>query len=300
MTALSNNGTSKPEAGRPDTFLVEPQVAPYVARISLNRPEVHNALHPGDLPVLERLLQETAERNDVKVVILKGNGPSFCTGDDLRVTPFEMWGAQRGKKFPQNRRILGIQQSSRVMHSLSFVPKPVIIQAHGHTIGLGLFLCLAADLVIAGEGAKFSHSEQRIGFGGHDPFTNVLSVLHLGPKRAREWLLTGRSIDARKAESWGIVNEVVPDDELDERALEWAKALTLHPMDGLVIGKLHHQITLECFGLTQSYRTGTLSHPLFTNSVYEEGEWNFLSERNRLGSSDAFNEREARWADAGF
>jgi enoyl-CoA hydratase len=291
-----------PIAGQtdPDVFILEPQVEPYVARISLNRPKVHNALHPLDLPVLERTIQETAERDDVKIIILKGEGPSFCVGDDLTVTPFESFGGKPGQRLQQHRRILGIQRVSRVMHSLSFVPKPVIIQAHGKVMGLGLFLCLAADLVISSQDAVFSHAEQRIGFGGHNPFTNSLSILHLGPKRAREWLLTGRSLDAETAERWGLVNEIVSRQQLDVRTLEWARALTMHPMDGLVIGKLHHQITLDNLGVTQSYRAGTLSHPLFTNLVYGDDEWNFIGQRNKTGLREAFAEREARWEEAGF
>jgi enoyl-CoA hydratase len=165
---------------------------------------------------------------------------------------------------------------------------------------VGFQLVLLADIAIAAESARFSRAEQRIGFGGQDPFTHALSILSIGLKRTRELLLTGRQIDAETACAWGLVNEVVPDGELDERALAWARAIAAHATDGIVIGRILHQITLDAMGLRQSYQASLLSHPLFTNLVWREDEWNFLRERDAADrTSSAFADRERRWEDVG-
>lgn len=284
-----------------DSVLVEHQVRKSVDRLTLNRPQTLNALvAPEGFMYLEKVLRETAERDDVKVIVLRGAGRTLSSGDDLRRTPFEAFGGVPGQKLNQSKRVVGIQRTSRLFYTMSFLPKPLIVQAHGPVVAGGVILCLCADLVVAGESSTFARKEQRIGFGGHDPFANLLSVLHLGPKRARELLLTGRTIDSATALDWGLINEVVPDEKLEERTLEWAEAVAIHPMDGLVIGKAHHQATLEGLGLHQSWHAGSISHPLFTNLVYGEGDWNFLSRRDKLGPRDSFRERERLWAEKGF
>jgi enoyl-CoA hydratase len=284
-----------------DSVLEEHQVRPGVDRLTLNRPDTLNALvAPEGFVYLEKVLQETAERDDGKVIVLRGAGRSLSSGDDLRRTPFEAFGGVPGQKLSQSKRVVGIQRTSRLFYTMSFLPKPLIVQAHGPVVAGGVILCMCADLVIGSESSTYSRKEQRIGFGGHDPFANLLSVLHLGPKRAREFLLTGRTIDSAKALDWGLINEVVPDEQLEERTLEWAEAISIHPMDGLVIGKQHHLETLEGLGLHRDWHSGSISHPLFTNLVYGEQDWNFLSRRGKLGSRETFKERERLWAEKGF
>src|SRR5262249_6130989 len=158
-------------------------------------------------------------------------------------------------------------------------------QAHGTLLGAGFQMALCADIVVAAESARFSRAEQRIGFGGQDPFTNLLAVLTFGPKRARELLLTGSAYDAETMHNWGLVNEVVADDELEEAALRWARGIAAHATDGLVIGRMFHQITLSQLGFHQNYLTSLLSHPLFTNLVWRQDEWNFLRERDKAAAT---------------
>jgi enoyl-CoA hydratase len=284
-----------------ETVLVEYEVEPHIARVTLNRPEKHNALWPPEgFQELERRLIEVADTDEVKVIILRGAGPSFCSGDDLNRTPFESFGGRPGERLSQSKRIIGIRQTTSLFPTIVELPKPVIVQAHGTLLGAGFQMAMCADLCIAGESARFSRAEQRIGFGGQDPFTNVLGILTFGLKRTRELLLTGRAIDAETALDWGLVNEVVPDDELEETVLRWARGIAAHATDGIVIGRQFHQITLSNMGFHQNYATSMISHPLFTNLVWREDEWNFLKERNHASrTSEAFNQREERWHDAG-
>lgn len=280
-----------------ETVLLERSIEPHIARVTLNRPEKHNALFPPEgFMELEKRIYEAAEDDDVKVIILRGNGPSFCTGDDLNRTPFEAFGGTPGRKLPQSVRIVGIRKTTSLFPAMIHCPKPIIVQAHGTVVGAGFQLVLCADLCVAAESTKFSRAEQRIGFAGHDPFTGLLSLLHLGPKRQRELLLTGREISARTAMEWGLVNEVVPDDQLEDRVLTWARAVAAHSTDGLVIGKAFNSVVLEGLGMTQAWLASSLSHALFTNLVWRDDEWNFLKERNKKErTSEAFKDREARW-----
>lgn len=284
-----------------ETIIVEAQVEPSIARLTLNRPHKHNALFPPEgFQVVAQALTELAESDDVKVIILRGAGPSFCSGDDLNRTPFEAFGGQPGERLPQSKRIIGIRQTTGLFRTIVELPKPVIVQAHGTLLGAGFQMALCADLVVAAKSARFSRAEQRIGFGGQDPWTNQLAILTMGLKRSRELLLSGRAIDAETAYDWGIVNEVVEDDELDAAVMRWARGIAAHAMDGLVIGRQHHQVTLSNMGFHQTYAMSMLSHPLFTNLVWRDGEWNFLRERNAADrTSDAFHEREERWNKAG-
>jgi enoyl-CoA hydratase len=284
-----------------ETVIVETEVKKWIARITLNRPEKHNALWPPEgFQVLADALVKTADRDDVKVIILRGAGPSFCSGDDLNRTPFESFGGTPGQRLPQSKRVIGIRQTTNLFRVIPELPKPVIVQAHGTLLGAGFQMAMLADLCIAGESARFSRAEQRIGFAGQDPWTNQIAILTFGLKRARELLLTGRTIDAETAADWGLVNEVVPDDQLDDTVMRWAEGIASHAMDGLVIGRQHQQVTLANMGFHQTYAMSMLSHPLFTNLVWREDEWNFLKERDKADrTSTAFNNREDRWNDAG-
>jgi enoyl-CoA hydratase len=284
-----------------DTVIVEEAVEPHIARVTLNRPEKHNALWPPEgFQELERRLVKLADQDEVKVIILRGAGPSFCSGDDLNRTPFEAFGGRPGERLPQSKRVIGIRQTTSLFPTIVNLPKPLIVQAHGTLLGAGFQMAMCADLCIAADTAKFSRAEQRIGFGGQDPFTNVLGILTFGLKRTRELLLTGRAIDAATAYEWGLVNEVVPEDELEETVMRWARGVAAHATDGLVIGRQFHQITLANMGFHANYATSMISHPLFTNIVWREDEWNFLKERDNAESTgEAFSEREERWAEAG-
>lgn len=285
-----------------ETVLLEREVVPHVARITLNRPEKHNALYaPEGFIELAKRLCEAAEDDNVKVIILRGNGPSFCSGEDLKRTPFEAFGGTPGARLPQSKRVVGIRKTTELFLAMTRCPKPIVIQAHGTIIGASFQMVLCADVCIAAESARFSRAEQRIGAGGHDPFTGLLTLLHLGPKRQRGWLLTGREVDARTAAAWGLITEVVPDEMLEMRVLEWAQAIAAHATDGLVIGKAFNALLLEGLGMTQGWMASALSHPLFTNLVWRDDEWNFLKVRNsKKRTGDAFKEREAKWRALGF
>ncbi len=281
-----------------ETILYE-KIDKHIARVILNRPEKHNAFYLNDMAVeLIRKLDMAVHDHDVKVIIIKGNGPSFCTGDDLNRPPFEAYGGRPGKKVSQQDRLVGLGELFDRSRDIIYCPKNIVAQVHGWVMGMGLRLVTGADIAIAGESAKFSHAEQRIGFGGF--LADPLTFLHLGPKRTREWLLTGKTLSAQEAKEWGLVNEVVPDDKLEEETLRWANTIALNAADGLMIGKLYTQLIYDAVGVTDLFHAGLVHHALFTNLVWGDDEFNFLKMRTLLGAKEAFRQREARWAKYGF
>ena len=238
---------------------------------------------------------------DVKVIILKGKGPSFCSGDDLNRSPYEAFGGKAGEKLAQSNRILGIRKIFEAGYrDIMFCPKIIIAQVQGKAIGYGVMLVEACDLAIASENAVLSHVEQRIGFSGFAPGTG-LTLNTLGHKRYIEWLLTGRPLPASEAKEWGLVNSVVPDEKLEEETLRWARAVALNSADGLIIGKMHRCLAYEAMGAGTMHTSYYLAHPLFTNLKWRDDEQNFLKMRKTAGSTgEAFKLREKAWAKYGF
>ena len=282
-----------------ETILYE-KVEKHIARVTLNRPEKHNALYPPDMfHEIGRKLRMGVVDDEVKVIIFRGAGPSFCTGDDLNKAPYEAFGGGAGSKPPQSVKIRGMHDLLEFT-GLNFCPKIIIGQIHGHVVGQGASILQTFDLAIAGESTRISRLEQRIGFAGLSSHV-VMGLLNLGTKRLTEWLLTGRVLDAWEAKEWGLVNAVVPDDKLEEETMRWAKAISLHSTDGLTIGKYYRQIALEILGASAMERAWDLSWTLMTNLKWRDDEFNFLKERLVEGrTGGAFEKRENMWGKLGF
>jgi enoyl-CoA hydratase/carnithine racemase len=273
-----------------------------IATVTLNRPHKHNALYPPDMFYeVTRKIGMAVDDDDVKVIILKGNGPSFCSGDDLNLAPYDTFGGAPGTRPSQRVRVKAtLTWINGLYRSVLYCPKTIICQAHGWTIGVGLGILLGCDMTIAAESAKFGQRQQRVGFAGLSMGWQFILLFTVGYKRMREWQLSGRTLDAGEAKEWGVVNYVVPDDKLEEETLRWAKAVALNPADGLMIAKTHLHMMFDLLGMPGQYSAGALAYPLFTNLKWEGEDFNFLKKRAELGVTKAFAEREARWAELGF
>jgi 2-(1,2-epoxy-1,2-dihydrophenyl)acetyl-CoA isomerase len=212
-----------------------------VATITLNRPEKRNAL---TLEMREQLTAHLhAVRFDpaIRVVVLAGAGPSFCTGADVDNM------GQIGLRAARER----LQRLSHTyMRALHAIEKPVIAAIRGHAVGIGWSLALAADLVVASDTAQFSQIFRRIGLG---PDGGAIWYLtrRLGMNRAKELVFTARMVPAAEALSWGLVNHLVPDAELESKTAELAADLAEAPTFALGLAKkLFHMAagpTLEEF-----------------------------------------------------
>ncbi len=182
-----------------------------VARIIINRPEIHNAI---DFDVVDGLSEALDEcwKDDVKVVVLKGAGKSFSSGADLK--QFLKFAAGEGSLLEY-----GIRLHLDVLKKMREIPKPVIAEIKGYIIGAGLGLAIASDYAIAAESAVFSCGFTLIGLSP-DTGTSFFIPRSCGIKRAFELMSTGRRFSAREALEYGLVTEVVPDEELEERVGE--------------------------------------------------------------------------------
>ena len=186
-----------------------------LATITLNRPDKLNALTPGMLARLEEIAAQLEQERTVRVVLLNGEGRAFCVGADIHawaaLEPLQMWRQW-------------IRDGHRVFDRIARLPQPVIAAVHGFAFGGGLELALAADLRILAEETMLALPEVTLatvpGWGG----TQRLPAA-IGSGRAKRMIFTGERIDASTAERWGLVEEVVPADQLEAQARELAGAI---------------------------------------------------------------------------
>jgi enoyl-CoA hydratase/carnithine racemase len=185
----------------------------YVGEIILNRPKQWNAFNTPMAGELDSALRELDGDGNVRVILLKGAGKAFCVGIDVSEFP--------GKTALEYRDWIGHMGEALV--TMSRISKPVIAQVHGVAAAIGAGLVAAADLAIVSEDAKFGLTAINVGLNCIGPAVPV--ARSVGRKRALELLLCGDLIEAQKALEFGLVNRVVPVEELDQKAREWAAAL---------------------------------------------------------------------------
>lgn len=193
------------------------ETAEGIAKITIDRPEVRNAFRP--LTVRELSLAFEAARDDpgIGVVILTGEGPlAFCSGGDQRVRGEDGY-LEEGSGLAR-LNVLDLQIQIRRM------PKPVIAMVAGYAIGGGHVLHVCCDLTIAADNARFGQTGPRVGSfdGGYG--INLLAR-QVGEKRAKEIWFCCRQYDAQTALAWGLVNAVVPVEELEIETVRWAREL---------------------------------------------------------------------------
>ena len=173
------------------------------ARIVLNRPDKRNALSLELMEELIDALREVSSQRDTRVIVIEGAGPAFSAGHDLS----EMIGRKR--EFLARL----FDRCSVMMQTLHDLPQPVIAKVHGIATAAGCQLVAACDLAVAAEGTRFATPGVKIGLFCSTPMVPVSRAV--GRKRAMEMLLTGEPISAVTALDWGLINRVVPAEELE-------------------------------------------------------------------------------------
>ena len=187
-----------------------------IARISINRPKVHNAFTPKTVQEMIEAMNYCRDNEDIRVIILTGEGgKAFCSGGDQSVRGHG--GYVGGDNVPR-LNVLDLQKQIRS------IPKPVIAAVAGWAIGGGHVLHVVCDLTIAADNAKFGQTGPKVGsFDGGFGASYLARIV--GQKKAREiWYLCDQ-YDAEEADKMGLVNKVVPLEELEETYVEWARKM---------------------------------------------------------------------------
>ena len=197
-----------------------------VATLTLNRPQARNALSVELMAALQDELVAIDRDPSVKVVVLAGNGPAFSAGHDLRELRDNPEPAFREKLF---------EQCSDLMMSVVGLRQPVIAKVAGVATAAGCQLVASCDLAVATASSRFATPGVNIGLFCSTPM--VALSRNVSAKHAMDMLLTGELIDAGTAETYGLVNRVVPDDELDAAVDELATTVAAKSGRVLAIGK---------------------------------------------------------------
>jgi len=174
-----------------------------IARVTLNRPDLHNAFNAELIALVTKAFVEIGQNPDVRVVILGGNGKSFCAGADLN------W-MKSMAAYKREQNIEDAKTAARMFLSIAKCPKPVIARVHGSALGGGAGAVAASDIAIAVEGAQFGFTEVKLGIipGVISPFV----ISKIGTGKAREYFITGERFPASVALQLGLVQHVVADD----------------------------------------------------------------------------------------
>ena len=184
---------------------IKVQLGESMAWVNLDRPEVRNALNAELIRELTEVFGWLNSRDDIRVIIIKGNGKSFCAGADLAYMK-DMAG------FSYNQNIADAEKLSKLFQTIYFCDKAVIVDVHGACIGGANGIVAAADIVIAEKGTKFAFTEVRLGL---TPATiSPFVVAKIGNTAAKELMLTGRRFTADEAKTFGLVNVVVDEAEM--------------------------------------------------------------------------------------
>jgi enoyl-CoA hydratase/carnithine racemase len=196
-----------------------------VGIITLNRPDHMNTFSTALARELNIALDELEKEGHIRVVVIKGEGKSFCAGIDL--AEFS------GKTLLEYREWIGWME--RMNLTIAGMGKPVIAAVHGYAVANGAGLLAASDLAIAAEGTRIGTTAINVGLFCMGPAVPLSRCV--GRKKALEMLLTGKMIDAREAERIGLVNRVVPPEKLEEAAMELANGLAAKSPIALQMGK---------------------------------------------------------------
>lgn len=233
-----------------------------IATITLNRPQVMNALSPNLETEMHRAFDEADADPEVRVIILTGAGPGFCAGYDQSPKPDgKKKGDPTGKTIADY--IEGWQRNdaeilTRWVHMWK-LGKPIIAAVNGWAMGGGFWYQLAADITIASDKAVFAQPEVR-----HISNSSYLFTALCGWKVANRWALTGDHFDAEEAYRIGMVNEVVPHDQLMEKSRELAARIALVPEPAVRLNKAIAMQGLQSSGVYAALLTegalGALAH----------------------------------------
>jgi naphthoate synthase len=197
------------------------ETADGIAKITIDRPEVRNAFRPETIVELSRALERAREDTDVGVVVLAGEGPlAFCSGGDQRVRGDSGYMADD----EAGRRGVGRFHVTDLHVQMRRLPKPLVAMVAGYAIGGGHVLHVLCDLTIAADNARFGQTGPKVGSFDGGFGAGVLAA-QVGQKKAKEIWFLCRQYTAQEASDMGLVNAVVPLEELEEETVRWCREM---------------------------------------------------------------------------
>jgi len=273
------------------------ETADGVRQIVLTRAAEYNTITPALRDELAQAIDDADADHDVRVILLRAEGPAFCAGYGLDWSTAAQ--ADESKRIASGGRVWDSVADYRMMKTfvetymkLWYAQKPTIAAVHGWCIAGGTDMVLCADVIVAGESASFGYPPSRV-WGTP---TTAMWVYRMGLERAKRYLLTGDEIPARKAAELGLILEVVPDDALLAHALGLARRMAQVPVSQLVMLKLLCNQTAEHMGMASTRLLGTLFDGVARHT--QEG-LDFVKRADEAGFRQAVRERDDPFADYG-
>ncbi len=242
-----------------------------VTTLRLNRPQRRHALSLSLLQELEEALKQISQDRSVRAVVIASDGPVFSSGHDL--------GEMQGCSEDEYQKLFST--CARVMQLVRKLPQPVIARVQGFATAAGCQLVAACDLAVASDQAQFATPGVKIGLFCTTPMVPL--VRNVAPKIAMEMLLTGKPISAEKALAAGLVNAVVPVDQLDDAVKEYTSAIVASSRQTLAIGK------------QEFYAQLNMDEPLAYDQAVDVMTKNVLQHDAQEGMSAFLEKRTPQW-----
>jgi enoyl-CoA hydratase len=258
-----------------------------IGRITLNRPDVMNAID-DDLPVqLAAAVSQADADPEVHVMVLSGNGPAFCAGYDLAYYAEGESQNQVVQDMPWDpiKDYAFMWRNTQHFMSLWRAMKPVLCKVHGYAVAGGSDIALCADMTIMGETAEIGYMPARV-WGTP---TTAMWVYRLGAEKAKRMLFTGDRVSGREAEAMGLVLKAVPDDQLDQEVEAMAGRMASVPINQLAMQKMVINQAIEASGMMEAQRLATIFDGISRHSP--EG-MNFKKRVEEVGWKQAVRERD--------
>ena len=262
--------------------------------VTLNRPEKLNAINDEMLRELDDMFVLAEQDLDVKVLVIKGAGRAFSSGQDLSgVGTDEVLPPSPHSKLSSKAVLEAARRRSRRWEYIFNVCKPTIAQVHGHCLGAGMYLALSCDLTIASEDALFGDPSLRMGILPDFPLLSWL----VGVKRASAMLLSGKPLTAKEAERCGLINKAVRNDQLDAEVSRLVKGLSLLHSDALAVAKDSLNVAMEARGVGAAWRYTSDMELLMQRRTIQSGDFDFEKMRDKLGLKSALQARDNPFKD---
>ena len=258
-----------------------------IGRITLNRPEVMNAIDDEVPALLSNAVAAANDDPDIHAIVLSGNGSAFCSGYDLSYYAEGNGSGDVTQKMPWDPMKDYTFMSRNTEHFMSLwrSHKPVICKVHGHAVAGGSDIALCSDMIVMAEDAKIGYMPSRV-WGCP---TTAMWVYRLGPEKAKRMMFTGDKIDGIEAERIGLVLNAVPASSLDEEVDALAERIASVPINQLMMQKMVINQAIEAMGLSNTQRLATLLDGITRHSP--EGI-NFKNRSEAVGWKQAVDERD--------